>query len=200
MVQKKQGKKKGKRNHADDEIPLLPDTNQIKEIRLKWLHNGQSRPDFAIEPSQGQESVWDFPRPPIIQPVRSELKVMRGEVLLAKTSRGVRVIETAGAPTYYFPPEDVKTAKFALGEQGSLCEWKGYSQPLLINEDEVGWRYVRMFQAFSTLYLWPAFYPSMVDCFIDDKKVDAQPGGYYGGWVTDTLTGPIKGSPGSQGW
>jgi hypothetical protein len=57
-----------------------------------------------------------------------------------------------------------------------------------------------MFQAFSTLYLWPAFYPSMVDCFIDDKKVDAQPGGYYGGWVTDTLTGPIKGSPGSQGW
>lgn len=200
MAQKKKTTKKGKNNRDASEVPILPDTSQIKEIRLKWQHNGMSRPDFAIEPSQGQESVWDYPRPPIIQPVQSELKVMQGDVLLAKTNRGVRVIETAGAPTYYFPPEDVKTAKFTLGEQGSLCEWKGYSQPLLIKNEEVGWRYVRMFQAFATLYQWPSFYPSMVDCYIDDNKVDAQPGGYYGGWVTENLTGPIKGEQGSQGW
>ena len=31
-----------------------------------WQHTGRQRPAFAIEPAPGQESVWDYPRPPRI--------------------------------------------------------------------------------------------------------------------------------------
>ena len=185
---------------ADNDIPKVQETADIIAMRQKWQFNGATRPDFADQPESHQESVWDFPRPPVIQPVYHNLLVTSQGKTLAETTRGVRVIETTGAPTYYFPPDDVEAALFSADSTESLCEWKGYSQPLLLDDKQAGWRYVRMFPSFVTLFMWPSFYPAQVDCFIDDEQVSPQPGGYYGGWVTTSLAGPIKGGPGTQDW
>ena len=43
---------------------------------MSWHHRGHQRPDFAIEPGEGQESVWDYPRPPsvVADPRRIEVR------------------------------------------------------------------------------------------------------------------------------
>ncbi|MEM7362434.1 MAG: DUF427 domain-containing protein [Pseudomonadota bacterium] len=182
------------------DIPLLQEPRAVISARDKWQYNGRQRPPFADPVSEGQESVWDFPRPPAIERVEPALEVRHGDKVIAATRGGVRVLETAGAPTYYFPPEDVDMAIVKTGDVVSLCEWKGAAQSLLIDGDEIGWRYAQMFPAFKDLYLWPSFYPAKVACFVGTEAVKPQPGGFYGGWVTSNLVGPIKGVPGSAGW
>ncbi len=182
------------------EIPLLAEDARIEAARNHWQYRGQKRPPFAEATEPGEESVWDFPRPPLIEDVNEELRVeLRGE-LIAKTTRGKRVIETAGAPTYYFPPEDI-LVPLGEGSGRSLCEWKGVAEPLdFDNVRGVAWRYVEMFPAFRELYLWVAFYPTQLECYIGSERVTPQPGGYYGGWVNRSLKGPIKGEAGSGSW
>ncbi len=182
-------------------VPVLPESAQIQEAREKWKFNGSSRPDFADPPGPGQRSVWDFPRPPAIETVPQVLRVFNGRQLIAQTQRGVRVLETAGAPTYYFPPGDVEPGLLQFGDMASICEWKGVAQQIDVEGiRNAGWRYVRMFEPFVSIFEWPSFYPDKLLCFVDNKKVEPQPGGYYGGWVTADLAGPIKGGPGSSGW
>src|SRR4028119_1953753 len=60
-----------------------------------------------IEPGPGQESVWDYPRPPRLEDVDEEVKVVFGGVTLAYTTRAKRVLETSHPPAYYVPPEDL---------------------------------------------------------------------------------------------
>lgn len=128
------------------------------------------------------------------------MTVRSGGKIIAETERGRRVLETAGAPTYYFPPEDVLEPVLADGAR-SICEWKGVAESLSVaGIAGIGWRYVEMFPEFQTLHRWIAFYPSVVDCYLGDEHITPQPGGYYGGWVSADLAGPIKGGPGSSGW
>lgn len=182
------------------DVPILEVTRQIENARSHWQFNGKFRPPFAIDPKPHERSVWDFPRPPAIEEVTLPLRIQVQGKIVAETTRGRRVLETAGAPTYYFPPEDVIEKVSATGSR-SLCEWKGVAEALSISGIEnAAWRYVEMFAAFSELYRWVAFYPSTVDCYVGDERVTPQPGGYYGGWVTSDLVGPIKGGPGSTGW
>ncbi len=181
-------------------IPILKADPRIEAARSHWRFRGEERPDFAIAPGEGQESVWDYPRPPRTEMVEETLKVEHAGELIARTQRGKRVLETAGAPTYYFPPEDI-IATLTPGTGGSICEWKGVAQPLdVAGIQGAAWRYVEMFAEFADLHRWVAFYPSKVDCFVGDEKVQPQPGGYYGGWVTSSIVGPIKGEAGSGGW
>lgn len=181
-------------------IPLLGTTPEIDRARSQWQFRGKSRPPFAAEPKAGESSVWDFPRPPIIEDVLTLMTVRSNNKVIAKTRRGRRVLETAGAPTYYFPPEDVIVPVTANASR-SICEWKGVAEPLSIpGIQNAGWRYVEMFPEFQTLHRWIAFYPSMVDCYLGDERVTSQPGGFYGGWVSADLAGPIKGEPGSSSW
>jgi uncharacterized protein (DUF427 family) len=180
---------------------LLPETAEILAARAKWQFRGRERPEFAESPRDGQTSVWDFPRPPIIQACPERLRVLIRGQEVAATNRGVHVIETAGAPTYYFPPLDVDTDRLEFVDYLSLCEWKGLAEQ--INVDGIanaGWRYVQVFEEFYELANWMSFYPAKVECFVGDERATAQPGGYYGGWVTKDLAGPIKGLPGSQAW
>lgn len=182
------------------DIPLLEEYAQIIAARSHWRYRGQERPEFAIEPGPGQESVWDYPRPPAIETVRGLMQVFHEGQLLAETREGKRVLETAGAPTYYFPPDSVQVELTPSGGR-SVCEWKGLAQSLTVaGVPDAAWRYVQMFPAFKSLYLWVAFYPNRVECRVDGEIVKPQPGGYYGGWVTGNLVGPIKGEPGSGGW
>ncbi len=174
--------------------------------RRGWRHTGAQRPDFAQPIGDGEESVWDYPRPPR-QDARAQIVEVRvGSELIARSTRAVRVLETASAPTWYIPPEDVREELLIPSGTQSMCEWKGLAQGFNIGGravgpvTEAGWRYVRVFPEFENLHLWCAFYPQRVDCFVDGEQMRAQPGGFYGGWVGSKMTGPIKGAPGSSGW
>ena len=182
-------------------IPILPTSQMILQAREKWQYTGAQRPDFAEPTEPGQESVWDYPRPPRIEPVPLPVTVLYQDQIVASTTRAVRVLETAGAPTIYFPPEDVNEALVEFGEPTSICEWKGLAQAIHVGDiRDAGWRYMQMFSEFTDLYLWPSFYPGKLDCIVGEEQARPQPGGYYGGWVTDNIRGPIKGEPGSGGW
>lgn len=182
-------------------IPLLPEQPDIVAARSKWQYNGSQRPDFAEPTTVHEESVWDYPRPPLILPCSGRITVHAGEKLVADSLKAVRVLETAGAPTVYIPPQDINDELLSYGELSSICEWKGVAQTIHVaGIADAGWRYAQMFPDFAALYLWPSFYPGRLKCSIDGETVQPQPGGYYGGWVTANIKGPIKGVPGSQGW
>lgn len=176
-------------------------TPAILRARARWIYRGDRRPSFAEETVPGEESVWDFPRPPVIEPVGARLEVLTADSIVAATERGVRVLETAGAPTYYFPPEDVRCDVLVPLPGRSLCEWKGRAVSFgLGTVAPAGWSYEDTFPEFVALEGWFAFYPARLACSVGGERVQSQPGGYYGGWVTSRLKGPIKGAPGTEGW
>jgi len=132
--------------------------------------------------------------------VTKRIKVCFRDKVLATTLAGKRVLETSGAPTYYLPPSVVDLSAVHFSDATSLCEWKGLAQAMEIDGVEVGWRYIQMFPEFIELYLWVSFYPARVNCYLADELARPQAGGYYGGWMTDDIVGPVKGSPGSADW
>ena len=154
----------------------------------------------------GQESVWGYPRPAIAERSPRRLRIVHRGVVVAETSRGVRTLETSHPPTYYFPPEDVAGARLHPNPARSLCEWKGqarYHDVEVAGERLVGaaWSYPDPTPAFALLRDHLAFYPARFEaCFVDEERVLAQPGGFYGGWITSDLAGPFKGVPGSRLW
>lgn len=176
-------------------------TTDIRAARAHWQFRGQARPAFADVPAPGQRSVWDFPRPPVLEQVAATLRVEADGCELARTRRGCRVLETAGAPTYYFPPDDVGLDALRSTGRRTLCEWKGLAEVYAWDQvDPAAWCYERTFPEFAGLRGWFAFYPTVLACFVGDERVTPQGGGYYGGWVTEDLCGPIKGEPGSGHW
>ena len=182
-------------------MAFLEVTQTVRAAREKWRYRGGDRPPFAHRCASHQESVWDFPRPPRIETVSRRLSAVADGEPLATTERGVRVVETAGAPTYYFPPQDVRLDVLQFNATITFCEWKGVAREFDAGVvDQAGWRIEQVFEDFAVLEGWCSFYPAAVHCFVDGIRVDAQPGGYYGGWVTPELAGPIKGEPGTEHW
>ncbi len=158
-------------------------------------------------PGPGQESVWDYPRPPRVEAVPERLRVIVDGAVLAETTRGFRVLETAGAPVYYFPPADVRMDRLVAGPHGSFCEWKGSAGYYIVRRSERGGsrtspgRMRRPAAGTSGSPDYLAFYAGRVDeAWVGDERATPQPGGFYGGWVTCRIVGPIKGVPGSYGW
>ncbi len=182
---------------------MLTANPAILEARRKWTYRGQERPPFAEPVGPGERSVWDFPRPPALEPVAETLRVKHGDTEIARTAEGRRVLETAGAPTYYLPPSDVVEDRLVELDAPSICEWKGLATSFAVVDGPavpVAWCYRETFPEFAEIAGWYAFYPNRLDCFVGDEQVTPQPGGYYGGWVTQDLKGPIKGEPGSGHW
>ena len=159
-----------------------------------------------VRPEPGQESVWDYPRPPALQPTTKRLVVIWDGRTLAETTRGYRVLETSHPPVYYFPPDDVDWSRLRETNRTSFCEWKGSATYVdAVHDDrvvpEVGWRYPQPTAAFTPITDHVAFYAGRVDeCRVDGEVVVPQPGGFYGGWITSDVVGPFKGEPGSWGW
>ena len=175
----------------------------LKSAREHWNFKGQKRPDFAIEPGPNQESVWDYPRPPALVADDRLVVVKAGEQVIAESRSTMRVLETASPPTFYIPPQDVDMAQLVNAAGSSICEWKGAAEYWRLANGParaVGWSYPQPFEAFESIRDFMAFYPSRVDCFIDDQRVRPQAGEFYGGWVTDEIVGPFKGDPGTSGW
>jgi uncharacterized protein (DUF427 family) len=180
---------------------ILKATDDVEQARSKWRYRGQERPPFALNTEGCQLSVWDFPRPPRIEKFNGRLRVQSAAQIIASTSRGRRVLETAGAPTYYFPPEDVIAKGIERTGKAFHCEWKWISYEISVASiKQAGWVIEAVYPEFGELCGWYAFYPQKLNCFIDEERVGAQPGGYYGGWVTRDIVGPIKGEPGTESW
>ncbi|MEM1193131.1 MAG: DUF427 domain-containing protein [Pseudomonadota bacterium] len=208
----------------------LPSKDQL--LRRVAVHRsgwgaGPKPPADPIGP--GEESVWDYPRPPEVRPPGPiaapntkdvSMKMATGGPVvatvifdrktLAKSHRALRICETAGAPVWYFPPEDVNLTMLVETDALSVCEWKGaavyydvvshdlrarqaafcYPDPL----DDLGMGY-------GQIAGWFGFYPARVEaCFVGREHVRPQPGDLYAGWVTDAIKGPIKGGPGTGHW
>lgn len=155
----------------------------------------------------GQESVWDYPRPPRLEAAGASLRIVHRGVTIAATAAGLRTLETSHPPTYYFPPGDIAPGVLhASAQRGSFCEWKGravYWDVVVAGETlaGVGWSYPEPTAGFAALKDHVAFYAAPFDgVFVGDERVRPQPGGFYGGWITAAVAGPFKGVPGSQFW
>lgn len=164
------------------------------------------RPTKRVVPGPGQESVWDYPRPPRVEPVPERLRVVVDGVTVADTRQGVRVLETAGPPVYYFPPEDVRTDLLTDSPHRTQCEWKGSAAYHTLELGSrripnVAWSYPNPSPGYDAIRGHLAFYASRVDeAWVGDERATPQPGRFYGGWVTSRIVGPFKGEPGSVGW
>jgi uncharacterized protein (DUF427 family) len=152
------------------------------------------------------ESVWDYPRPPRVEPVSERIRVVVGGVTVADTRRAVRVLETSHPPTYYVPREDVRGDLLRPGRGRSVCEWKGAATYHSLELDgrrieDIAWSYERPSPGFEAITGHLAFYPSKVDeAWVGEERARPQAGGFYGGWITSRVRGPFKGEPGTLGW
>ncbi len=184
-------------------MPTTP--TWLESARAHWNWRGQSRPPFAVTPAPGQVSVWDFPRPPRLVADSREVVIAWNGVEMARTRSAVMVLETAHPPSFYLPWRDVNRALLQPARGSSFCEWKGpASYWSLVNGGQslpnVAWSYPQPLPGAEALADCVAFYPTHLDCTVNGEKVLAQPGGFYGGWITPELVGPFKGEPGTEGW
>ena len=160
-----------------------------------------------IEPAAGQESVWDYPRPPLVEPVTKRLRVEFDGVVIADTTNGHRVCETSHAPAYYIPPSDIDLNALVPADGASFCEWKGVATyfdvvgPSGRIAERSAWTYTGPEHAFAVITNHIAFYAGMMDaCHVGDAVVRPMDGDFYGGWITPELVGPFKGAPGTRHW
>lgn len=168
-----------------------------------WDHTGKQRPDFADEPASGQESVWDYPRPPVAKKTDRLVEVRDGATAVARSKNCIRVLETASPPTFYIPLADVIRNLLVETEGRSFCEWKGAARYWALKRDPdnaIGWSYPDPRRPFEALKDYIAFYPGRLDCFVDGEQVKPQAGRFYGGWITSDILGPFKGEPGTGHW
>ena len=185
-------------------------SNAVQAARDQWQWRGQARPPFATVPGPGQTSVWDFPRPPRLVVDTREVVIRWGDDEVARTRRAVLVLETSHPPSFYLPWDDVARHLLKPAGGGSFCEWKGPAHYWsLVRETlqggqqqlpKVAWSYPQPMAGGELLANCVALYPTHLDCRVDGATVRAQPGGFYGGWITPELVGPFKGEPGTNGW
>lgn len=159
-----------------------------------------------IVPGPGQESVWDYPRPPRIEQVIGRVVVRLGGVVVAETTGAVRVLETSHPPVFYLPLADFTPGAVVPAEGTTFCEFKGEAEyfDVVAGASRVprgAWSYPRPVRGYEELATRAAVYPSRMDsCEVDGETVRAQDGDFYGGWITDSIVGPFKGPPGTWGW
>ena len=169
-----------------------------------WKYRGQKRPDFAVIPGVGQESVWDYPRPPKLATDGRRVETYYGEKEIALSSKTYRVLETASPPSFYLPPEDVNWELLISTPGNSVCEWKGLASYWTLSSHSnlgvVGWSYPEPKPAFEKIRNYVSFYPAVLVCYVSGERVRAQPGTFYGGWITREIVGPFKGESGTELW
>jgi len=153
-----------------------------------------------------KESVWDYPRPPRVEPVSKHISVCHLDMELISTNQSVRVLETSHPPTYYVPIEDFAEGVLVPVDGKTYCEFKGAASyfDLIVGNERIqraAWTFENPNKGFEVLAGKVALYASKVDqCTVGDEVVQAQDGDFYGGWITSNLVGPFKGAPGTLGW
>jgi uncharacterized protein (DUF427 family) len=163
-----------------------------------------------------QESVWDYPRPPHLEPTSACIRIVRAGLTIAETTHALRILETSHPPVYYLPVADIAANLLQPSPaRGSFCEFKGVAAywslqipqpgapPILV--PDAAWSYPSPTPRYAALAGHLAFYASRLatiqaQCWVEDEIVLPQPGDFYGGWITSNLRGPFKGAPGTRGW
>lgn len=159
-----------------------------------------------IPPGPGQESVWDYPRPPRLEDTAKHIQIIFNGIAIADTRRAKRVLETSHPPVYYIPPEDIQMEYLIEAPGSSFCEWKGQARYYTVKVgdrqiEQVAWYYPQPVPEFASIQNYVAFYANRMDaCYVDGEKVQPQEGGLYGGWITSDVVGPFKGGSGTWGW
>ena len=163
-------------------------------------------PATRLEPGPGQESVWDFPRPPRVEPSTERVVVRFGGQVVVDTRDSVRVLETSHPPGYYLPRAAFTEGVLVEAGGSTVCEFKGRAKYLDLRVgDEVAprsaWSYPEPWPGYEELRDRVALFPEAMDsCEVDGERVIHQAGGFYGGWITSRVVGPFKGGPGTLGW
>lgn len=159
-----------------------------------------------IRPGPGQESVWEYPRPPRVEDVSKHVQVVFNGVTIVDTCKAKRVLETSHPPVYYIPQADIQMEYLVEEVGSSFCEWKGQARYYTVavgnrRAERAAWSYPDPRQNYAALKDHLAFYAGPMDaCTVDGELIEPQPGGFYGGWITDDIVGPFKGEPGTMGW
>jgi len=153
-------------------------------------------------PGPGQESVWDFPRPPACVQSQRHVVVRRGDVLVAESRTAFRILETSHPPTWYVAPADVVPGLLVRADARSTwCEWKGAATYWDVDGlSAAAWSYERPSPGYEAITGYLAFSPARLHCEVDGERVRPQEGGFYAGWITSDVLGPFKGGPGTVGW
>jgi uncharacterized protein (DUF427 family) len=153
------------------------------------------------------ENVWDYPRPPALVPCGRRVRVELGGAVIARSTSALRVLETSHPPTIYVPPADVAPGALRPAAGSSMCEWKGRAAYFDVLggdgtvAERAAWSYPSPHPDYAAVAGFVAFYPGRMDAaWLDDERVAAQEGDFYGGWVTADLAGPFKGAAGTLGW
>ena len=184
----------------------MPSPHGLHHLRERWRHAARRRPERIVTPAPGQQSVWDYPRPPRVERVDERVRVEFAGVVIARSERALRVVETSSPPCYYVPPQDVLGDPLVDSASTSFCEWKGIARYLSLRVGDrqaidAAWTYPDPDPGYEVLRDHLAFFASRVDaCYVGDALVRAQPGAYYGGWITPDVVGPFKGELGTEDW
>src|SRR5262249_7020639 len=162
---------------------------------LQALGGAMSIPIERVRPGPGQESVWDYPRPPRVETTPRHLQIIFNGITLADTRRAIRVLETSQAPVYYIPPADILMAQLDANEEVTLCEWKGLAHyyDVVVGDrraSHAAWTYPDPTAGYELIRNHLAFYPQGMDrCLVDGEVAQPMPGSFYGGWVTRDVVG-----------
>ena len=154
----------------------------------------------------GQESVWDYPRPPRVDPSTEHVEVVLDGVVVADTSEALRVLETSHPPAYYLPYAAFADGALVPVAGSTYCEFKGHASYFDVVVDgaragRAAWTYRDPSPGFEALREFVSVMPGAMDrCTVDGEVVRSQDGGFYGGWITARVVGPFKGGPGTLGW
>ncbi len=193
------------RDHALVVLPHYSGAVQQRDRLALWKYTGVERPGFAESTGPGQESVWDYPRPPRVELDSRRVEVIHAGTTIAETRAAYRVLETASPPTFYLPPEDTRMEFLESSARSSMCEWKGLASYWTVSVggewlQDAAWGYRQPSPRFEVIAGYLSFYPARIECRVDGVRVQPQRGGFYGGWVTPEIVGPFKGEPGTGWW
>ena len=159
-----------------------------------------------INPKAGQESVWDYPRPPKLEIFSGHIRIVFNNEIMVDTNQAIRILETSHPPTYYLPISDFRNGVLQPARKTSFCEFKGMAKywDLVVDEKVAhlaAWGYPNPNDNYLMLKDTVSVYAHLVDaCYVNDEKVQAQEGDFYGGWITSNIVGPFKGGAGTWGW
>lgn len=158
-----------------------------------------------VEPGPGQESVWDYPRPPRLEPTTRRVVVALAGVTVAESVRAHRVLETSQPPAYYIDPDDIRVDLLVPSTHSTFCEWKGRASYFDVVVDGVvaeaaAWTYRKPVPRFEAIRGHLAFYAQRLECSVDGEAVRGNEGTFYGGWITSAVVGPFKGGTGTAHW
>ena len=176
--------------------------------RVQYRDLARGRPPAAAieRVGPGDESVWDFPRPPALTREHRPIEVVFAGRVLAHTDRALRVAETAGAPVYFLPMDDVDGTMLRPADRWSFCEWKGVARYWDVASGDrtapaAAFDYPEPAPEFAEISGHVALYCAPMDRVrVGDAIATPQPGEFYAGWVTPWIKGPFKGDLGTEGW